>query len=153
MECYEGAKMIKTFRGLIADGGIDTVVLHTNDGLTGYKMAKLQIITPRPGTATNEIVVKIYKVPQTTATSTVDFSDQTLLGVAVFQQSSDSFNSYDTVIFDKETFNQDIYITCQDSQNNDGANYYIELEQVKLDVTESTVATLKDIKNIERSGL
>jgi len=27
-------------------------------------------------------------------------------------------------------------------------NYYIELEQVKLDLNENTVATLKDIRNI-----
>ena len=28
-----------------------------------------------------------------------------------------------------------------------GVNYYIELEQIKLDIGESTVATLKDIRN------
>ena len=28
-------------------------------------------------------------------------------------------------------------------------NYYIELEQVSLDLTENTVATLKDIRNIK----
>ena len=29
-------------------------------------------------------------------------------------------------------------------------NYYIELEQMKLDLSENTVATLKDIRNIEQ---
>jgi len=28
-------------------------------------------------------------------------------------------------------------------------NYYLELEQIKLDLSESTVATLKDIRNKE----
>jgi len=30
--------MIKTFRGLIADNAIDVIVLHTNDGYTGYRI-------------------------------------------------------------------------------------------------------------------
>ena len=44
------------------------------------------------------------------------------------------------------TFNQDIYITCKSSGN---MNYYMELEQIKLDLNENTVATLKDIRNIK----
>jgi hypothetical protein len=138
---------IRTFRGLIADGGLDYLSLHTNDGSTGYRIVKFQIITPQPGAITTELVVKIYKVPQTTATATVDFSDQRLLAVATFQQHADSWNTYDTILFDREIFNQDLYLTCQDTQNADGANYYIELEQVKLDLNENTVATLKDIRN------
>jgi hypothetical protein len=45
------------------------------------------------------------------------------------------------------TFNQDIFITLG-SQSGASCNYYIELEQVKLDLNENTVATLKDIRNI-----
>ena len=52
------------------------------------------------------------------------------------------------IIFDKEIFNQDIYITSKTITGSDEANYYIELEQVKLDLNENTVATLKDIRNI-----
>jgi len=52
------------------------------------------------------------------------------------------------VVFDQEIFNQDIYVTQQCLQSGD-VNYYIELEQVKLNVDESTVATLKDIRNKE----
>ena len=50
------------------------------------------------------------------------------------------------IIFDKEIFNQDIYVTCAST---DGPiNYYIELEQMRLDINENTVATLKDIRNL-----
>jgi len=53
------------------------------------------------------------------------------------------------IIFDQEIFNQDIYIGNQDvAGSNSKINYYIELEQMKLDLSENTVATLKDIRNI-----
>ena len=40
---------IKSFRGKIKDGGIDTVPLSTNNGSTGYRIKTLQIITDTPG--------------------------------------------------------------------------------------------------------
>ena len=46
-------------------------------------------------------------------------------------------------------FNQDIYVTHKDVAVGQTVNYYIELEQIKLDLNENTVATLKDIRNIE----
>jgi len=150
MECYEGATMIKTFRGLIAHGAQDTIVLHTNDGSTGYRIVKFQMITPKPGTTDYEHIMKIWKVSQTTIDEEIDFSDQTLLG-AGFTEGAAATNFIGnplTVIFDREIFNQDIYITQYDAKGEDDAcNYYIELEQVKLDLSESTVATLKDIRN------
>ena len=42
-------------------------------------------------------------------------------------------------------FNQDIYVT---NYGSGAMNYYIELEQIKLDLNENTVATLKDIRNL-----
>jgi hypothetical protein len=155
MECYEGATMIKTFRGLMADDTQDTIVLHTNDGSTGYKIVKFEIMGGAPGAANYEAVMKVYKIPQVGGglpgvTATVDFSDNTLLAAATYQANAAAFNYPTTqfVIFDNEIFNQDIYVTCDDLQSNT-LNYYLELEQVKLDLGESTVATLKDIRNLE----
>ena len=149
MECYEGAKMIKTFRGLIADGGQDTIVLHTNDGATGYRIVKFELFTPAPGAGNFESVVKIWKVAQTTIDGLVDFSDQTLLGVAYLADTdSPAVTTTHIVTFDKEIFNQDIYVTHKDIDTGVACNYYLELEQVKLDLSESTVATLKDIRNV-----
>ena len=59
--------------------------------------------------------------------------------------------NHEVVIFDNEIFNQDIYITHTDNKNAESINYYIELEQIKLDLNQNTVATLKDIRNIEAS--
>jgi len=117
MECYEGATMIKTFRGMIASGAED---------------------------------IKIYKVNQSTIDEKIDFSDNTLLGVSYGSEGSNN-NPPLNIIFDTEIFNQDIYVTYfDDSGNAIPANYYLELEQVKLDLSENTVATLKDIRNLEQ---
>jgi len=143
--------MIKTFRGKIADDGQDTIVLHTNDGSTGYRITKFQVMDAAPGTADGELVVKIYKINQTTIDGTIDFSDNTLLA-ACYHLGGNSTNETHAsiVVFDQEIFNQDIYVTNEDvGANNLPANYYIELEQVKLDINENTVATLKDIRNKE----
>jgi len=152
MECYEGATMIKSFRGLIADGGQDTIVLHTNDGSTGYRIVKFQLMGNDPGDGSKgsyEHVVQIFKTSQTTASATVNFSNQTLIAAGLcFSNTSPHYNDTQSIVFDNEIFNQDIYITHKDE---DGAgrsvNYYIELEQVKLNLDENTVATLKDIRN------
>jgi len=151
MECHEGTTMIKTFRGSLADNGIDTIVLHTNDGSTGYKIVKFQIMGEEPGNSIQESIVQIFKVAQTTASGVIDFSDNTLLGVAILQMHDSSAYQFTTdVIFDREIFNQDIYVTHKDVDGTRPCNYYLELEQVKLDLSENTVATLKDIRNAAR---
>lgn len=153
MDCYEGIQVIKTFRGKIADDAVDTILLHTNDGSIGYRLKKLQVMSASPGTDHTEIVLKVYKTTQTTPTVTVDFSDPTLLGAAYYEDSATAGSpGKTTIIFDSEIFNQDIYITYKDNSNAVSANYYIELEQVKLNLDENTVATLKDIRNIKTQG-
>jgi len=148
---------IKTFRGLIADRAQDTIVLHTNDGSTGYRIVKFQLLaagaTNGASAFSYESFVSIFKVEQTgaiPADATPDFSDNTLLACGYYTQSaSGASNPEDlNVIFDREIFNQDIYITHSNSESAAAINYYIELEQMSLDLSESTVATLKDIRNI-----
>ena len=141
--------MIKTFRGLLADDASETIALHTNDGSTGYRIVNFQVIDGEPGVIDAESVVKIYKIPQTTNTGTVDFSDQTLLAVAFYSIDDVTPNQKSsTIIFDREIFNQDIFVTHINNKGAGPVNYYIELEQVKLDLNENTVATLKNIRNI-----
>jgi len=145
---------IKTFRGLIADGATDTIVLHTNDGSTGYRIVKFQIIGTDPVDTVQESVVEIWTVDPNlpTATSQIDFSDNKLLAAGVWANNSAASN-YGTntiVIFDNMVFNQDIYVTHKEKSAAQGCNYYIELEQIKLDLSESTVTTLKDIRNSPR---
>ena len=147
---------IKSFRGQIADGAVDVISLHTNTGSTGYRIKKFQIITSNPSAGSDYAsIVKIYKIPQTTASvdGVVDFSDNTLMGVAWSSGDSATPNNFlETVVFDNEIVNQDIYITHSEIVGTTASNYYIELEQVKLDIGQNTVATLKDIRNIEASS-
>jgi hypothetical protein len=144
---------IKTFRGRLADNAVDTIVLHTNDGAIGYQIKKLGGMPAKTESGSNEAVIKIFSIPVTTtpaSTDLVDFSDQTLLAVFYFlrDQGTVAITS-ETIIFDNRIFNQDIYVTFTDAQTNaDGFNYYLELEQIKLDLNENTVATLKDIRNL-----
>ena len=52
----------------------------------------------------------------------------------------------ESIIFDNEIFNQDIYITCKDSDGQP-CNYYLELEQIQLDDVQATTAILKNFRN------
>jgi hypothetical protein len=144
----------KSFRGKIANGGIVTVPLSTNNGATGYRIKSLRVIGSDPINNEDEGVIKIFTIPQTTATSTVDFSDNTLLAVGVWtsRATSRSYPLNENVYFDNMTFNQDIYVTAVESATGNALNYYIELEMIKLGLDENTVATLKDIRNIIQDG-
>ena len=143
---------IKSFRGQLADGDQQTITLHTNNGATGYRIVKFQIFPVKPG-GTNHIenVVQIWKEFQTTVPTVnpdVDFSYNRLLAAAYLADDVNlASGPIDVVIFDNEIFNQDIYITHTDVNGTLGVNYYVELEQMKLDLNENTVATLKDIRN------
>ena len=144
---------IKSFRGLLANDGQDTIVLHTNNGSTGYRIKKLEIM-PKQSQIDYEITLKIYKIEQTAVDNNVDMSDNTLLAAAFSGLAGGEYAGAKTIIFDNEIFNQDIYITSTDNGGSgQSVNYYVELEQLKLDLTQNTVATLKDIRNIEQPGL
>lgn len=140
---------IKSFRGLLADGGQDTIVLHTNRGEIGYRIVKFQLMPNNPGVGGSESIVKVYKIEQTVVDGVVDFSDNTLIAAAFQKTQEDSANTEAGIvtIFDNEIFNQDIYVTAVDVRGSLLTNYYIELEQIKLDLAESTTATLRDIRN------
>ena len=144
---------IKSFKGLIADGGQDTILLHTNDGSTGYRIVKFDIFPHKPGTEQSESTVQVFKIKQATVsklTAEVDFADNTLLAAGFYGKSAGVDNAETKLIhFDNEIFNQDIFVTHTETAGTQAVNYYIELEQVKLSLDENTVATLKDIRNIE----
>jgi len=146
--------MKKTFKGKIADNEIQTIRLATNNGLTGYKIVKLQLMPVDPISTNQESVVQIFTTRNDatgsarTATSIIDFTDPTLLATAYIE--SDSSGSTPifvdaAAIFDNLTFNQDIYLTHVEQSTN-GVNFYLELEQAKLSKDEATVATLKDMR-------
>ena len=140
---------ILSFRGTLLDGNQDTIQLQTNNGLTGYKILKFQVMPVTTATGTNEALVSIWKTPRTTAPSTVNFTDNRLLGAAFYLRDQGVVAvTSQTIIFDHEKFNQNVYVNYADGQGCTGEiNYYIELEQMTLSLDEQSVATLKDIRN------
>ena len=78
----------------------------------------------------------------------MDLSDPTLLAVGLYtgRATTRSFPINEIVIFESVKINQDIFITSVETVTANPVNYYIELEQVKLDLNEATVATLTDMR-------
>ena len=144
--------MNKTFRGQIANDGKETIRLSTNNGLTGYRMMKFELMPATPESANEEATLQIFTDEESATlalgSGAIDFRNPQLLAAAFYSGSATATtNPEDSiVIFDNITFNQDIYITCKSSAN---MNYHISLEQIKLDLTQATVATLKDMRGRE----
>ena len=141
---------MKTFRGRIASSTQETIPLHTNDGLTGYRISKFKCIPDTPGTNQTEAIVKIYTVEQATVDALVDFDDPTLIGVvflAVANGSNEAYASELHTVFDNITFNQDIFVTAVELAGDRPTNYHIELEQVKLTQDQALVAIVKNLRN------
>jgi hypothetical protein len=140
---------ILSYKGLLADGAQERILLSTMKGEKGYRITKFQLLGYDAGITAQESTVKIYKDEQASITSPIDFSDNRLLG-AGFWSSHNLSHTYSedlSVIFDNEIFNQDIFITHVETIAALAVNYYIELEVMSLNETEATVATLKDIRN------
>ena len=141
--------VVKTLRGLLADGGQDQLRLGTNKGKVGYRITKFDIFPNRPGGVDVEGTVKIYKAKQTTINALVDFTDGALLGAAYYTQYTAVNTTANTIVrfFDWEIFNQDIYVTSKEIAGQaEPMNYYIELEVIPLTDHAAEYATLKDIR-------
>lgn len=143
--------MIKTFRGLLAHAQQDKIRIATTDGRTGYRIIKFQLMPHVYGAGSGELesIVKIYKALQTVPTEIIDFSDLTLLGAAIINNNTaaDDVPTVLTTVFDREIFNQDLYITHQ-NQHGDAASvsYYFELEQIKLSSAQAELLIVKDLR-------
>ena len=139
---------ILSYRGLLADGGQETILLSTKKGEVGYKITKFQLFPGAPGVTGQQSIVKIYKDLQSTIDGDVNFSDNRLLAAGYFAQLiSSAETTAEIAVFDNEIFNQDIFITHYEDANTIAINYYLELEIIKLDESQAMVATLKDIRN------
>jgi len=139
--------VVKTFRGMLADGGQDRLKLQTIKGKVGYRIVKFQLFAAAPGTTDYENVVKIFKLKQTSLVSTVNFTDGDILAAAYLEgYSGSTYTDQHTVVFDQEVFNQDIYITHVDALTGESINYYLELEVIPLDDAGAEYTTLKDMR-------
>jgi len=137
--------MIKTFRGLLADGGQNRIRLSTIKGKVGYKIIKFDVIPNTPYTGSSHIV-KIYKTLQSsvpTSGATIDFDEETLLAAADIPAYP---GNRVRIIFDNEVINQDIYVTHSEETGTLPCNYYIELEVIPLDDQGAEYTTIKDLR-------
>jgi len=144
------AHTIKTFRGLLQDGQQERIALQHIDGKTGYRIAKFQVIPNKPVTAANECVLQIFSIEQVAPFSDeIDFSNQTLLGIGLYSNQTDTTYYPDdmNMVFDTVTFNQDIFITHVNSTGSQACNYYLELETFDLNDVEATATILKNFRN------
>jgi len=141
--------MIKTFRGLLADGAQDTIRLSTKQGKIGYRIVKFKIMIEGYGSNRGSFV-QVWKIKQTTVSTgepVINFGDNTLLATAMqVYQASNLTLSAQTTFFDNEIFNQDIYVTHTERSGGGACNYYLELEVISLNDNEATVSTLMDIR-------
>ena len=119
--------MNKSFKGAIQADSSQTIKLSTNNGLTGYKIKKLNVIGQQPSALDQESTFKIFTVPDKAVTSTIDFGDPTMLAV-IFYETDDTATLSDNqnIIFDNVIFNQDIHLTMKGTAST-SLNYHIEL--------------------------
>jgi len=144
--------VVKTYRGLLADGGQDRIRLQTIRGKVGYRIAKFQIMAPLITGSSRVNAVSIWKTEQTSVSTSAispDFTDSDLLAVAlnVWDNSQPHLSSL-SVIFDNEIFNQDIYLTNTETIATGSCNYYIELEVIPLDDVGAEYTTMKDMRQV-----
>jgi len=136
--------MIKTFRGLLADGGQDRIRLQTIKGKVGYRITKFQIFPAVQDSAKDNLVV-ILKNEPTAVVTTANFTDSDLLASALMYNGT--YETQITIVFDTEIINQDIYITNIDSIGSNKMNYYIEMEVIPLNDAGAEYTTLKDLRS------
>jgi len=139
--------VVKTFRGLLADGAQDQIRLQTIKGKVGYRIIKFETIAPDPMDASTKSVTQIWKSRQSTIGNAINFSDSDLLAAAYTSHNQTSgAGSYNYVVFDNEIFNQDIFVSTSANPGT-GVNYYLVLEVVELSSQAAEYTTLKDIRS------
>jgi len=142
--------MIKTFRGQLGDGGQDRIRLSTIKGKVGYRIVKFQIMAWMPFNDDQASLATIWKVEQSSVplnSPEINFTDSNVLAAATLKEkASISYTAKTTVIFDREIFNQDIYITHTEHVGTATLNYYIELEVIPLDDKGAEYMTIKDLR-------
>jgi len=132
---YKGTGKVHSFRGLLVAGGQHKIRIEGATGAIAWRITKLQAMTYTPTTVAAESVIKIYREEQSgTPTSTIDFTDDELLGTALWTSDSNSYYRPQNlnVIFDNALFVRNIWITHFNDTGSASCNYYIELEEVTV---------------------
>ena len=140
---------ILSYRGLLADGAQERILLSTKKGEVGYRIIKFQLLPNTPGDVNQDSTVQIFTIEQTSVVQTINFSSTTLLGAATYGSDDGTYSNNDryAVIFDNVIINQDIFVTHKDQAVGESINYYIELEVIKLSEHDAMVTTIQNIRN------
>ena len=143
--------VVKTYRGILADGGQDRIRLQTIKGKVGYRIVKFQLFPHNPGWEDFESFVQVFKSSQSSIPTTearCDFTDSDLLAAALYTATAATPSSPGTLItiFDNEIFNQDVFVTHTQQSGVKLINYYLELEVIPLDDAGAQYTTLKDMR-------
>ena len=139
--------MIKTFRGLLADGGQDKIKLETVRGKVGYRIVKFEIIPQNIGTADIENLVLVWRKEQATIPTSINFTNSDLLASGFYGTNTQGTDQNYAIIFDNEIFNQDVFITNYDHSSGPACNYYLELEVLTLSDDEAQAAILQSSRS------
>mgnify|MGYP003127921729 CR=1 FL=1 len=138
---------ILSYKGLLADGGQDTILLSTKKGEKGYRIKTFRLMPIDPDEDI-ESTAQLFSIEQSSVTASIDFSNNRLLGAGIIRGGTGvSQPLTEITIFDQIIFNQDIFVTLKGASYARSVNYYLELEVLSLNEMEATVATLKDIRN------
>ena len=130
---YKGTGKVHSFRGLLADGGEDKISIQGSVGAIAWRITKFEVMGPDANTNI-ESTVKIYREGQSSIVGTVDFTEDELLGAAIYNDESGPhyLPGAPTTIFDNSLFVRNIYVSQKCADNVGAMNYYIELEEVKV---------------------
>jgi len=131
---YKGTGKMHSFRGLLADGKQGKIRIQGSVGSIAWRITKFEILSEDPFQSTVKHVVKIWREQQSSFDDSVDFTDDELLAAATLNEApgGEDQAGYGTVIFDNALFVRNVYVTNNEGHNNKAANYYIELEEVKV---------------------
>tara|TARA_R100000808_G_scaffold19288_1_gene41928 strand:- start:1239 stop:1682 length:444 start_codon:yes stop_codon:yes gene_type:complete len=137
---------IKSFRGMLANETQARIHVSGGKDDIGYRIHKFQIMANQ-SMSDYEITAKIYANKQAEPlvhANQVDFNQDNLLAAAFSGLAAGEYAGAKVVIFDREVFNQDIFVQCQDNGgSSQSVNYYIELEEVKMSNPEAAVVNYK----------
>jgi hypothetical protein len=132
---YKGTGKVHSFRGLLEHLGQDKILVQGPVGAIAWRITKFEVMGYDPSASNHEGVIKIYREEQSSVTDTIDFTQNELLGAAIWTMASAlvTYPINEAVIFDNALFSRNIWVTHADkSAGTNSANYYIELEEVKV---------------------
>jgi len=142
---------IVTFQGKLNIDQEKELFLRTQNGKTGYKIIKFQIISTTPGVDSHELVGKITSAPDPNVGPTIDLSNSEVLAVAYHTDLGNAnVATSDSIIIDNQVINQNIFVQIGNANPSVTipANYYIKLEKMVLSDLQSTQITLKNLRTI-----